>query len=131
MNRVIKRGKFKNTYNPQKTNQGIGKYFINIQNIVASMTLDTKLDLDRLHQEVLPQTYYHPKIFPGLIYRPENYPVTILFFRSGKINCTGAKSNEIVYESLNGMHRMLIDAGLVPPTSRVCHPSGVLSEIAR
>lgn len=63
---------------------------IKIENIVASTTLAEKLELSKLAL-ALDGAEYEPEQFPGLIFRLQNPKTAVLIFRSGKVNCTGAK----------------------------------------
>jgi TATA-box binding protein (TBP), component of TFIID and TFIIIB len=63
---------------------------VTIENIVASTTIADKLDLSRI-AIVLDGSEYEPDQFPGLIYRLHVPKTAVLIFRSGKVNCTGAK----------------------------------------
>ncbi|RLG06503.1 MAG: hypothetical protein DRN65_05185, partial [Thaumarchaeota archaeon] len=72
---------------------------IEIQNIVASIDLHAKIDLEAAAQK-LENTMYEPEQFPGLIYRMQEPKVVILMFASGKLVCTGAKSEREVYEAV-------------------------------
>lgn len=73
---------------------------IEIQNIVASSSFDTVLDLNAL-LELLKDANYKPENFPGLIYRLKNPKCTILIFKNGKIVCSGAKKIEEIQKSIN------------------------------
>ncbi|KAA0004841.1 TATA-box-binding protein [Euryarchaeota archaeon ex4484_162] len=73
---------------------------INVQNIVASSTLAKKLDLDIIAKS-LENIEYEPEQFPGLVYRLKKPRTAVLLFRSGKANCTGAKSIEEVEETFD------------------------------
>ena len=68
---------------------------INVQNIVASTSFADKLDLDVIAQS-FDEAEYEPEQFPGLVYRLNNPKTATLLFRSGKANCTGAKTIEAV-----------------------------------
>ncbi len=70
-----------------------GEPKIEIQNVVASSDLGSKLNLDAIAM-ALPQCEYEPEQFPGLVYRVKEPRVVILLFTSGKIVCTGAKSEK-------------------------------------
>jgi len=67
------------------------KPIIEIQNIVASASLDFKVNLDVLATECL-NTEYEPEQFPGLVFRLDSPKTVMLIFRSGKIIITGAKT---------------------------------------
>jgi len=70
------------------------KPIIEIVNVVATATIDQKLDLCKI-QEKFPETEYHPKQFPGLVFRLKNPKTATLLFRTGKMVCTGSKSEEM------------------------------------
>ena len=70
-----------------------------IVNVVASVTLDQRMDLLKI-LERFPHTEYNPKRFPGLIYKLKKPKTAILVFSSGKMVVTGAKSEKLVYEAV-------------------------------
>lgn len=70
-----------------------------VENIVASVSLNKKLNLDRIAM-VIPSTEYEPEQFPGLVYRIVEPKMAILIFGSGKLVCTGAKSREDLHVAL-------------------------------
>lgn len=66
-----------------------------VQNMVAHVELPIgkgQLDLQAMYQRLALNCTYKRKMFPGLIYRPENSPVVLLCFYSGKIVITGGKT---------------------------------------
>ena len=73
-----------------------GEPQIEIQNMVASSDLGSKLNLDAIAM-ALPQCEYEPEQFPGLVYRVKEPRVVILLFTSGKIVCTGAKTEDDIH----------------------------------
>jgi transcription initiation factor TFIID TATA-box-binding protein len=68
-----------------------GKAFINIENVVASATLKQDIDLGSIVR-IFPGVEYRPEQFPGLVYRLKKPKTATLIFSSGKMVCTGAKS---------------------------------------
>jgi len=68
-----------------------GRKFINIENVVATATLHQNIDLNSIVR-VFPDVEYRPEQFPGLVYRLKKPKTTALIFSSGKMVCTGAKS---------------------------------------
>ena len=62
-----------------------------IQNVVASVTLEQNIDLGSIVR-VFPGVEYRPESFPGLVFRLRKPKTATLIFRSGKMVCTGAKS---------------------------------------
>ncbi len=85
---------------------------VKIENVVASGNLKGYIDLEGAAYE-LEFTIYEPEEFPGLIYRMDDPNVVILLFSSGKIVCTGARSEEEVYRAVKKLQKKLIDAGLI------------------
>ena len=68
-----------------------GKRYINIENVVASATLHQNIDLNSIVR-IFPGVEYRPEQFPGLVYRLKKPKTATLIFSSGKMVCTGAKS---------------------------------------
>ncbi|MFZ1023572.1 MAG: TATA-box-binding protein [Thermoplasmata archaeon] len=83
---------------------------IEIQNVVASTALSTSLDL-RVIADQLDGAEYAPDEFPGLIYRLKKPKTAILLFHSGKVVCTGGKSQKDVEESIRTISRMVRKTG--------------------
>ncbi|MCD6547397.1 MAG: TATA-box-binding protein [Nanoarchaeota archaeon] len=71
---------------------------IEIQNVVASASLHHDIPLEKV-TITLPNTEYNPEQFPGLVLRLAKGK-TALIFSSGKIVCTGAKSEKEVGETV-------------------------------
>jgi transcription initiation factor TFIID TATA-box-binding protein len=63
---------------------------IKIENVVASTSISSKIDLERV-SELIEGAEYNKKRFPGAIYRLKDPKLAVLVFGSGKIVCTGAK----------------------------------------
>jgi transcription initiation factor TFIID TATA-box-binding protein len=70
---------------------GPGRRFINIENVVATATLHQNFELDSIVR-VVPGVQYRPEEFPGLVYRLREPKTATLIFGSGKMVCTGARS---------------------------------------
>ena len=69
------------------------KPIISVENVVASASVDQKIDLNEITKK-FPDTEYHPEQFPGLVFRLKSPKTATLIFSSGKMVCTGAKSEE-------------------------------------
>lgn len=82
------------------------KPIVNIENIVATVTLDQQLDLYAMERSV-PNVEYDPDQFPGLIFRLESPKVTSLIFKSGKMVVTGAKSTEELIKAVKRIIRTI------------------------
>ena len=70
------------------------KPIISIENVVASATVDQKMDLNDITKK-FPDVEYHPDQFPGLVFRLKSPKTATLIFTSGKMVCTGAKSEQM------------------------------------
>ena len=90
----------------------LGKPKIVIQNMVASANVHGKIDLETA-ADVLDNVMYEPEQFPGLIYRMSDPKTVLLLFASGKLVCTGAKSEEMVIESVAKVYEVLDDYDLL------------------
>ncbi len=90
----------------------LGKPKIEIQNMVASGNLHCRIDLE-VAADVLDNVMYEPEQFPGLIYRMQDPKTVLLLFSSGKLVCTGAKSEDMVYESVANVYEVLKDYDLL------------------
>jgi transcription initiation factor TFIID TATA-box-binding protein len=66
---------------------------INIQNVVATGTMNQKVDLNAVVKSY-PGVEYRPEQFPGLVFRLKRPKTATLIFSSGKMVCTGARSGK-------------------------------------
>jgi transcription initiation factor TFIID TATA-box-binding protein len=65
------------------------KATLSIENVVASATLNQKVDLNAVVKGY-PGVEYRPEQFPGLVFRLKRPKTATLIFSSGKMVCTGA-----------------------------------------
>ena len=77
---------------------------ITVQNIVASGSIDLKLNLNLLALQ-LENTEYEPEQFPGLVYKLVDPTATFLLFSNGKLVCTGTKNKEQLEESMKQLNK--------------------------
>jgi transcription initiation factor TFIID TATA-box-binding protein len=84
---------------------------IRIQNIVASASLNQTINLD-LIVEKFPHTEYRPKVFPGLVFRLKKPKTATLVFETGKMVCTGAKSEKEARKAVNKVAKELKKHGI-------------------
>ena len=75
------------------------KPLISIENVVASATIDQKLDLKDI-QKKFPDVEWNPDMFPGAVFRIKNPKTATLLFSTGKMVCTGAKSEELARKAV-------------------------------
>jgi len=64
-----------------------------IRNVVSTVSLDCELDLQEVHFRTR-NSEYNPSRFHGVIMRMRDPRCTALIFHTGKIICTGARSEE-------------------------------------
>ena len=85
---------------------------VTVQNIVSSINLRGKINLEKAAR-TLPRSMYEPEQFPGVIHRMLDPKTVILIFASGKLVCTGAKTEKDVYRSVNNLHSLLEEKDLM------------------
>jgi transcription initiation factor TFIID TATA-box-binding protein len=87
-------------------------YDAKIQNVVASVTLDQKINLLDI-MKVFRNVEYRPKQFPGLVFRLKRPKTATLIFGSGKMVCTGAKSEKQARSAVKKVVRELKTNGII------------------
>jgi transcription initiation factor TFIID TATA-box-binding protein len=85
---------------------------VRIENVVASATLDQKIDLNAVVKGNL-GVEYDPVKFPGLVYRLKRPKTAILIFRTGKMVCTGARSSKEAKRAIKKVVRELKISGII------------------
>ena len=75
------------------------KPIISIVNVVASATIDQRLDLEDITKK-FPDVEWNPDQFPGAVFRLKNPRTATLLFRTGKMVCTGAISEELARKAV-------------------------------
>jgi len=85
---------------------------VHIQNVVAVASLNQKIDLLAI-MKVFRNVEYTPKKFPGLVYRMKRPKTATLIFNSGKMVCTGAKSEKMARRALRKVVRELKKEGII------------------
>jgi len=98
-----------------------------IQNIVASASLDQTVSLN-LIVEKFPHAEYRPKVFPGLVFRLKKPKTATLIFETGKMVCTGAKSEKSARRAVNKVARELKKHGITSVTTKpVVHIQNIVA----
>jgi transcription initiation factor TFIID TATA-box-binding protein len=85
---------------------------IKIQNVVASATLNQKVDLNAVVKS-FPGVEYRPEQFPGLVFRIKRPKTATLIFNSGKMVCTGAKSEKESRRAVMTVVKELKKSGII------------------
>lgn len=85
---------------------------ISIENVVASATLNQKVDLNAVVKGY-PGVEYRPEQFPGLVFRLKRPKTATLIFSSGKMVCTGAKSEKEARRAVMKVIKELKKGGII------------------
>jgi len=85
---------------------------VNIQNVVATGTMNQKVDLAAVVKGY-PGVEYRPEQFPGLVFRLKRPKTATLIFSSGKMVCTGARSGKESRTAIMKVISELKKAGIV------------------
>jgi transcription initiation factor TFIID TATA-box-binding protein len=88
------------------------KAIINIENVVATATLNQKVDLNAVVKS-FPGVQYRPEQFPGLVFRLKRPKTATLIFNSGKMVCTGAKSEKEAHRAVMAVVKELKKGGII------------------
>ncbi|MEM0049470.1 MAG: TATA-box-binding protein [Candidatus Bathyarchaeia archaeon] len=85
---------------------------VRIENVVASAILNQRIDLNAVVKGY-PGVEYRPEQFPGLVFRLKRPKTATLMFSSGKMVCTGAKSEKEARRAVMRVIRELKKSGIV------------------
>ncbi|HML01814.1 MAG TPA: TATA-box-binding protein [Candidatus Bathyarchaeia archaeon] len=85
---------------------------ISIENVVASATLNQQVDLNAVVKG-FPGVEYRPEQFPGLVFRIKKPKTATLIFHSGKMVCTGARSEKEAHRAVMNVVREMKNAGII------------------
>jgi transcription initiation factor TFIID TATA-box-binding protein len=85
---------------------------IRIENVVGTATLNQRIDLNAVVKG-FPDVEYRPKQFPGLVFRLKRPKTATLIFNSGKMVCTGAKSEKKAKKAINKVVKELKKSGVI------------------
>jgi transcription initiation factor TFIID TATA-box-binding protein len=88
------------------------KAVIDIQNVVSAATLKQKVDLNAVVKS-FPGVEYRPENFPGLVFRLKRPKTATLIFNSGKMVCTGAKSEKESRRAVMTVVKELKKSGII------------------
>ena len=85
---------------------------VRIENVVASATLNQRVDLNAVVKGY-PGVEYRPEQFPGLVFRLKRPKTATLIFNSGKMVCTGAKSEKEARRAVKKVVKELKTSGII------------------
>ncbi len=92
----------------------IKKPEVTVQNMVATWDTGHTFDLNAIILSFgLERVEYEPEQFPGMVFRLDEPKVVMLFFGSGKVVCTGAKSVEELERAVDVVGKELKAAGFL------------------
>ena len=83
-----------------------------VENVVVSATLNQKVDLNAVVKGY-PGVVYRPEEFPGLVFRIKRPKTATLIFGSGKMVCTGAKSETEAKRAVMKVIKELKKGGII------------------
>ena len=101
---------------------------INIENVVASASVDQTIELNEITKR-FPETEYNPAQFPGLVFRIDRPRTATLIFRTGKMICAGAKSEEMAVTAVRTVVRMLRRSGIKIKSDAVVDVQNIVAAI--
>jgi len=99
---------------------------IRIQNIVASAALNQRINLGKVVQK-FPFAEYSPRVFPGLVFRLKKPKTATLIFETGKMVCTGAKSEKEAVQAVNKVTKELRNHGIPLPNKPVVNIQNIVA----
>lgn len=88
------------------------KYRYEIQNVVASVSFGHPINLQQIATLMEEAVEYRPEQFPGLVFRLNKPKTATLIFGSGKMVCTGARSEKEVYKAIENIINKLKSKGI-------------------
>ena len=85
---------------------------ISIVNVVSTATLNQYIDLSSV-VKAFSNIDYRPERFPGLVFRLKKPKTTTLIFGSGKMVCTGARSEKEARRAVRKVVKELKESGII------------------
>ena len=104
------------------------KAVISVENVVATGNLSQSLDLIQI-QKTFKHTEYNPERFPGLVYRLKIPKTSTLIFRTGKMVCTGSRSEEQSEVAINLVVKQLKAGGIKIKNKPVCQVQNIVASV--
>ena len=91
---------------------GISNLDFEIQNVVACADLNQNINLLDV-MKFFVNVKYEPRRFPGLVFRLNRPKTATLIFRTGKMVCTGAKSEKMAKRAVRKVVKKLREEGFI------------------
>ena len=91
---------------------------VTIQNVVASARFNQGFDLNAI-VKAFPNVEYRPEVFPGLAFKLRKPKSCALIFGTGKMVCTGTKSEKEARKAILKVARELKEAGIIVRSGRL------------
>lgn len=88
------------------------KLTVKVENVVAVASLKHRIELSAV-TNAFPDVEYSPKRFPGLVFRLKKPRSTTLIFGSGKMVCTGTRSEKEARKALRRLIKVLKEGGII------------------
>ena len=85
---------------------------VEVQNVVATASLGQEIDLLAI-VKAFGNVEYRPKVFPGLVFRLKRPKTATLIFTTGKMVCTGSKSEKMAGAAVRKVVRELKEVGFI------------------
>ena len=104
------------------------KPIVSIENVVSSASVDQKMDLNEITRN-FPDVEYHPDQFPGLVFRLKTPKTATLIFTSGKMVCTGAKSEKMSKLAVKTVVEQLRKGGIKVKKQAVVEVQNIVASI--
>ena len=86
------------------------KAMVCIENVVAIASINQRVDLNLIAKNF--EVEYHPDRFPGLVFKLKSPKTTTLIFSTGKMVCTGAKTEDQARKAVQEVVRRLKNGGI-------------------
>jgi transcription initiation factor TFIID TATA-box-binding protein len=104
------------------------KPIVSIENVVSSASVGQKMDLNEITRN-FPDVEYHPDQFPGLVFRIKAPKTATLIFTSGKMVCTGAKSEKLSRLAVKMVVEQLRKGGIKVKKQAVVEVQNIVASI--
>ena len=99
-----------------------------MENVVATGNLSQSVDLVEINT-TFESTEYNPDRFPGLVYRIKVPKTSTLIFRTGKMVCTGSRSEEMAVIAINKVVKELKKGGIKIKNKPICEVQNIVASV--